>query len=126
MNSGSNEIKRYYEKIWKCERYKNDIIFFILSTRNIRPKGNENKKRVTGLQTPALSSLTPMQIITSPNKKTHQRSQSDATGLFQTLRRSHSGRWIMQINMLFYYEIIIIEVTNFMQRWISSYSYDLF
>lgn len=68
------------------------ISFFILSTPNIRPKGNENKKRVTGLQTPALSSLTPMQSITSPNKKTHQRSQSDATGLFQTLRRSHSGR----------------------------------
>lgn len=68
------------------------ILFFILSTRNIRPKGNENKKRVIGLQTPALSSLTPMQSITSPNKKTHQRSQSDATGLFQTLRRSHSGR----------------------------------
>lgn len=65
--------------------------FFILSMRNVRPKGNENKKRVTGLQTPALS-LTPMQSITSPNKKTHQRSQSDATGLFQTLRRSHSGR----------------------------------
>ncbi|PBC34830.1 phosphatidylinositol 4-kinase beta [Apis cerana] len=63
----------------------------LILSDELRPKGNENKKRVTGLQTPAPLSLTPMQNITSPNKKTHQRSQSDASGLFQTLRRSHSG-----------------------------------
>ncbi|XP_033363401.1 phosphatidylinositol 4-kinase beta [Bombus vosnesenskii] len=63
----------------------------LILSDELRPKGNENKKRVTGLQAPAPPALTPMQSITSPNKKTHQRSQSDATGLFQTLRRSHSG-----------------------------------
>lgn len=63
----------------------------LILSDELRPKGNENKKRVTGLQTPAPLSLIPMQNITSPNKKTHQRSQSDASGLFQTLRRSHSG-----------------------------------
>ncbi|CAK9815833.1 Phosphatidylinositol 4-kinase beta [Anthophora quadrimaculata] len=63
----------------------------LILSDELRPKGNENKKRVTGLQTPAPPPLIPMQSVTSPNKKTHQRSQSDATGLFQTLRRSHSG-----------------------------------
>ncbi|KOC64057.1 Phosphatidylinositol 4-kinase beta [Habropoda laboriosa] len=63
----------------------------LILSDELRPKGNENKKRVTGLQTPAPLPLIPMQSVTSPNKKTHQRSQSDATGLFQTLRRSHSG-----------------------------------
>ncbi|XP_031841304.1 phosphatidylinositol 4-kinase beta fwd [Nomia melanderi] len=64
----------------------------LILSDELRPKGNENKKqRVAGLQTPTPPSLTTMQSITSPNKKTHQRSQSDATGLFQTLRRSHSG-----------------------------------
>ncbi|XP_076619007.1 phosphatidylinositol 4-kinase beta fwd isoform X2 [Colletes latitarsis] len=64
----------------------------LILSDELRPKGNENKKqRVTGLQTPAPISLTAVQSVTSPNKKTHQRSQSDATGLFQTLRRSHSG-----------------------------------
>ncbi|XP_076277493.1 phosphatidylinositol 4-kinase beta fwd isoform X1 [Lasioglossum baleicum] len=64
----------------------------LILSDELRPKGNENRKhRVAGLQTPTPPSLTTMQSITSPNKKTHQRSQSDATGLFQTLRRSHSG-----------------------------------
>lgn len=64
----------------------------LILSDELRPKGNENKKqRVAGLQTPAPPPLISMQSVTSPNKKTHQRSQSDATGLFQTLRRSHSG-----------------------------------
>lgn len=88
MNSGKKHIYVYnLEK----KHYKQIIFIFLFFYANIRPKGNENKKRVTGLQTPAPLSLTPMQNITSPNKKTHQRSQSDASGLFQTLRRSHSG-----------------------------------
>jgi len=59
----------------------------------LRPKGlNESRKqRIAGLQVPAPSPLPATQNLTSPNKKTHQRSQSDATGLFQTIRRSHSG-----------------------------------
>ncbi|OAD59503.1 Phosphatidylinositol 4-kinase beta [Eufriesea mexicana] len=63
----------------------------LILSDELRPKGNENKKRIVGLQTSTPPLLTSMQNITSPNKKTHQRSQSDATGLFQTLRRSHSG-----------------------------------
>ncbi|XP_033340009.1 phosphatidylinositol 4-kinase beta fwd isoform X2 [Megalopta genalis] len=64
----------------------------LILSDELRPKGYEHRKhRVAGLQTPTPPSLTTMQSITSPNKKTHQRSQSDATGLFQTLRRSHSG-----------------------------------
>ncbi|XP_078050323.1 phosphatidylinositol 4-kinase beta fwd [Augochlora pura] len=64
----------------------------LILSDELRPKGSEHRKhRVAGLQTPTPPSLTTMQSITSPNKKTHQRSQSDATGLFQTLRRSHSG-----------------------------------
>ncbi|XP_076162657.1 phosphatidylinositol 4-kinase beta fwd [Ptiloglossa arizonensis] len=64
----------------------------LILSDELRPKGIENKKqRITGLQIPAPTSLTTVQSVTSPNKKTHQRSQSDATGLFQTLRRSHSG-----------------------------------
>nr|XP_003700189.1 PREDICTED: phosphatidylinositol 4-kinase beta [Megachile rotundata]XP_012152954.1 PREDICTED: phosphatidylinositol 4-kinase beta [Megachile rotundata] len=63
----------------------------LILSDELRPKGNENRKRVVGLQTPAPPPLSSMQSVTSPNKKTHQRSQSDATGLFQTLRRSHSG-----------------------------------
>ncbi|XP_076234954.1 phosphatidylinositol 4-kinase beta fwd [Calliopsis andreniformis] len=64
----------------------------LILSDELRPKGNENKKqRVAGLQNPTPLPLISMQNITSPNKKTHQRSQSDATGLFQTLRRSHSG-----------------------------------
>lgn len=60
-----------------------------------RPKGNEGRKqRVAGLQVPAPSPLPSTQTLTSPNKKTHQRSQSDATGLFQTIRRSHSGNYL--------------------------------
>ena len=59
-----------------------------------RPKGNESRKRVAGLQVPAPSPLPSTQTLTSPNKKTHQRSQSDATGLFQTIRRSHSGNYL--------------------------------
>lgn len=61
---------------------------------NYRPKGNEamRKQRLLGLQVPLPPPLPPAQTVTSPNKKTHQRSQSDATGLFQTLRRSHSGK----------------------------------
>ncbi|XP_011312654.1 phosphatidylinositol 4-kinase beta isoform X2 [Fopius arisanus] len=49
---------------------------------------------------PAIGMMTlpPAQLITSPNKKTHQRSQSDATGLFQSLRRSNSGI-ISKINL---------------------------
>lgn len=77
--------------------------------RNVRPKGNENKKRIVGLQTSTPPLLTSMQNITSPNKKTHQRSQSDATGLFQTLRRSHSGKLITRINVLSCYEIVKVD-----------------
>lgn len=55
-----------------------------------------------------------MQSVTSPNKKTHQRSQSDATGLFQTLRRSHSGSRITLITMRPYYEIVKVKVTHIM------------
>lgn len=90
MNSGKKYI---YVHNLKKKHYEYILNYFYISFfyANIRPKGNENKKRVTGLQTPAPLSLIPMQNITSPNKKTHQRSQSDASGLFQTLRRSHSG-----------------------------------
>ncbi|XP_054002109.1 phosphatidylinositol 4-kinase beta [Hylaeus anthracinus] len=64
----------------------------LILSDELRPKGNENKKqRVAGLQAPLPALLTTVLSVTSPNKKTHQRSQSDATGLFQTLRRSHSG-----------------------------------
>ncbi|KAL6448919.1 hypothetical protein ACFW04_000577 [Cataglyphis niger] len=64
----------------------------LILSDELRPKGNENRKqRVAGLQVPAPSPLPSAQNLTSPNKKTHQRSQSDATGLFQTIRRSHSG-----------------------------------
>lgn len=58
-----------------------------------RPKGNEGRRqRVAGPQVFAPAATLPAaQNLTSPNKKTHQRSQSDATGLFQTIRRSHSG-----------------------------------
>ncbi|KAG7208123.1 hypothetical protein KM043_009694 [Ampulex compressa] len=64
----------------------------LILSDELRPKGNEaRKQRTTGLQVPAPPPLPIMQSVTSPNKKTHQRSQSDATGLFQTLRRSHSG-----------------------------------
>lgn len=57
-----------------------------------RPKGNlTRKQRSSALQVPASPPLPLTQNVMSPNKKTHQRSQSDATGLFQTLRRSHSG-----------------------------------
>lgn len=63
----------------------------LILSDELRPKGNEGRKqRMAGLQA-APPPLPSMQTITSPNKKTHQRSQSDATGLFQTLRRSHSG-----------------------------------
>ncbi|CAL1684482.1 unnamed protein product [Lasius platythorax] len=64
----------------------------LILSDELRPKGNESRKqRVAGLQVPAPSPLPSAQNLTSPNKKTHQRSQSDATGLFQTIRRSHSG-----------------------------------
>lgn len=64
----------------------------LILSDELRPKGNEGRKqRVAGLQVPAPSPLPSAQNLTSPNKKTHQRSQSDATGLFQTIRRSHSG-----------------------------------
>ncbi|KAG5345347.1 PI4KB kinase, partial [Acromyrmex heyeri] len=64
----------------------------LILSDELRPKGNEGRKqRVAGLQVPAPSPLPSTQTLTSPNKKTHQRSQSDATGLFQTIRRSHSG-----------------------------------
>lgn len=53
-----------------------------------RPKG---KHRLALIVPPALS-LPLSQTVASPIKKTHQRSQSDATGLFQSLRRSHSGK----------------------------------
>lgn len=68
-----------------------------------RPKATENRKpRVTGLQNSAPPPLIiTMQTVTSPNKKTHQRSQSDATGLFQTLRRSHSGSQNAHIFILY-------------------------
>ena len=54
-----------------------------------RPKG----KRPPGLQVPPAPPLPIAHSVASPNKKTHQRSQSDATGLFQSLRRSHSGKF---------------------------------
>ena len=50
------------------------------------------KHRAMGLKVPLPPPLPSAQCVSSPNKKTHQRSQSDATGLFQTLRRSHSGK----------------------------------
>ncbi|XP_057336845.1 phosphatidylinositol 4-kinase beta isoform X1 [Microplitis mediator] len=61
--------------------------------RKNRPKGNEitRKQKFSGIQVPAPPPLPTAQMVASPNKKTHQRSQSDATGLFQSLRRSHSG-----------------------------------
>ncbi|XP_034941287.1 phosphatidylinositol 4-kinase beta isoform X2 [Chelonus insularis] len=61
--------------------------------RKNRSKGNEvaRKQKISGLQVPAPPPLPSAQMVASPNKKTHQRSQSDATGLFQSLRRSHSG-----------------------------------
>lgn len=49
------------------------------------------KKLKFGPNVPAPPPLPSAQLVTSPNKKTHQRSQSDATGLFQSLRRNHSG-----------------------------------
>ncbi|XP_012271347.1 phosphatidylinositol 4-kinase beta [Orussus abietinus] len=65
----------------------------LILSDELRPKGNETakKQRILGLQVPVPPPLPIPQLVTSPNKKTHQRSQSDATGLFQTLRRSHSG-----------------------------------
>ncbi|XP_032670771.1 phosphatidylinositol 4-kinase beta isoform X1 [Odontomachus brunneus] len=64
----------------------------LILSDELRPKGNESRKqRIVGLQVPAPPPLPSTQNLTSPNKKTHQRSQSDATGLFQTIRRSHSG-----------------------------------
>lgn len=55
---------------------------------HFRPK---EKHRSSALQVPSVPSL-PIAQSASPIKKTHQRSQSDATGLFQSLRRSHSGK----------------------------------
>lgn len=52
-----------------------------------RPKG----KHRPGVFAPPALPLPLAQAVASPIKKTHQRSQSDATGLFQSLRRSHSG-----------------------------------
>ncbi|XP_011503773.1 PREDICTED: phosphatidylinositol 4-kinase beta [Ceratosolen solmsi marchali] len=60
----------------------------LILSDELRPKG---KNRPIGFQVPLASSLSIIQTVPSPNKKTHQRSQSDATGLFQSLRRSHSG-----------------------------------
>lgn len=54
-----------------------------------RPK---EKHRSSALQVPSLPPLPTAQPVASPIKKTHQRSQSDATGLFQSLRRNHSGK----------------------------------
>ncbi|KAG8036373.1 hypothetical protein G9C98_003695 [Cotesia typhae] len=61
--------------------------------RKNRPKGSEitRKQKLSGIQVHAPPPLPTAQMVASPNKKTHQRSQSDATGLFQSLRRSHSG-----------------------------------
>ncbi|XP_063984723.1 phosphatidylinositol 4-kinase beta isoform X1 [Diachasmimorpha longicaudata] len=71
--------------------------------RNRRATDATRKHKVSiqggGLQpTAPIMVLPPTQLITSPNKKTHQRSQSDATGLFQSLRRSNSGI-ISKINL---------------------------
>lgn len=65
----------------------------LILSDELRPKGNAGwrKHRASGLQVPPPPPLPSAQCVTSPNKKTHQRSQSDATGLFQSLRRSHSG-----------------------------------
>ncbi|KAL2733850.1 phosphatidylinositol 4-kinase beta [Vespula squamosa] len=64
----------------------------LILSDELRPKGNlTRKQRSSALQVPASPPLPLTQNVMSPNKKTHQRSQSDATGLFQTLRRSHSG-----------------------------------
>ncbi|OXU19336.1 hypothetical protein TSAR_004804 [Trichomalopsis sarcophagae] len=60
----------------------------LILSDELRPKG---KQRTSGLQVPIAPPLPIAQSVASPNKKTHQRSQSDATGLFQSLRRSHSG-----------------------------------
>ncbi|KAF7992355.1 hypothetical protein HCN44_001680 [Aphidius gifuensis] len=57
------------------------------------------KKNKIGYNAPLPPPLPPTQLITSPNKKTHQRSQSDATGLFQSLRRSNSGVIINKISL---------------------------
>ncbi|XP_033224308.1 phosphatidylinositol 4-kinase beta [Belonocnema kinseyi] len=62
----------------------------LILSDELRPKGIR-KHRAMGLQVPLPPPLPSAQCVTSPNKKTHQRSQSDATGLFQTIRRSHSG-----------------------------------
>uniref|UniRef100_A0ABD2X175 Phosphatidylinositol 4-kinase beta n=1 Tax=Trichogramma kaykai TaxID=54128 RepID=A0ABD2X175_9HYME len=61
---------------------------FILSD-GLRPKDN---KRLPILQVPTVAALSAGQSLVSPNKKTHQRSQSDATGLFQSLRRNQPGK----------------------------------
>ncbi|XP_043274249.1 phosphatidylinositol 4-kinase beta isoform X2 [Venturia canescens] len=65
----------------------------LILSDELRPKGNQTirKQKLLGLQVPLPPPLPSAQSVTSPIKKTHQRSQSDATGLFQTLRRSHSG-----------------------------------
>ncbi|XP_012266623.2 phosphatidylinositol 4-kinase beta [Athalia rosae] len=65
----------------------------LILSDELRPKENESnrRQRICGQQVPLPPPLPSIQFITSPNKKTHQRSQSDATGLFQALRRSHSG-----------------------------------
>ncbi|XP_014205951.1 phosphatidylinositol 4-kinase beta [Copidosoma floridanum] len=62
----------------------------LILSGELRPKG---KHRPSGLQVPLSLPLSIVQhvVSSSPNKKTHQRSQSDATGLFQSLRRNHSG-----------------------------------
>ncbi|KAK0181992.1 hypothetical protein PV327_000167 [Microctonus hyperodae] len=61
--------------------------------RKTRQKCSEvvRKQKIMGIQVPVPPPLPLIQMVTSPVKKTHQRSQSDATGLFQSLRRSHSG-----------------------------------
>ncbi|XP_046409330.1 phosphatidylinositol 4-kinase beta [Neodiprion fabricii] len=65
----------------------------LILSDELRPKENEvsRRQRVSGQHVPLPPPLPSIQFVTSPNKKTHQRSQSDATGLFQALRRSHSG-----------------------------------
>lgn len=67
--------------------------FFIFYIRRNRLRGIDMaKKNKIEFNAPLPPPLPSAQLITSPNKKTHQRSQSDATGLFQSLRRPNSGK----------------------------------
>ncbi|XP_066581456.1 phosphatidylinositol 4-kinase beta [Prorops nasuta] len=89
---------------WLLEAYSSDVpstskkrsigtnFKELILSDELRPKGSEIKKqRSNDLQVPVALPPNSVQNISSPNKKAHHRSQSDATGLFQSSRYTHSG-----------------------------------